>query len=146
MTLQSLVMNGLEAQVAVADLVLNGVFDLHPRLQWIVAEYSVGWLPELRFRLDIGYDVHHQVTGTHNVDLALRPSEYVDRHFRFVSFPSENPQAVMDATADTLMFGSDYPHAEGQLEPLDDYRVRVGDLGAREPAFYGGTFADTIAK
>jgi predicted TIM-barrel fold metal-dependent hydrolase len=144
MTLQSLVMNGVEAQIAVSDLVLNGVFDRHPNLRWIVTEYSVGWLPELRFRLDVGYDIHHQVTGTHNVDLALRPSEYIDRHFRCVSFPHENPQAVMDATAENLMYGSDYPHAEGQLVPLDDYRRTVGDLGAREDAFYGGTFAAAV--
>ena len=35
MTLQSLVMNGFEAQLSVADLVLNGVFDRHPGLPWI---------------------------------------------------------------------------------------------------------------
>jgi len=141
MTLQSLVMNGLDAQIALSDLILNGVFDRHPDLTWIIAEYSVGWLPEFRFRLDIGYDVHHQVTGTHNVDLARPPSEYVDHHLRLVSFASERPASVMDATADILMFGSDYPHAEGLLDPLDDYRSIVGDLGAREDAFYGGTYA-----
>jgi predicted TIM-barrel fold metal-dependent hydrolase len=141
MTLQSLVMNGLEAQIALADLILNGVFDRHPELTWIVTEYSVGWLPEFRFRLDVGYDTHHSVTGTHNVGLALRPSEYVDRHLRLVSFPAERPGAIMDATAEILMFGSDYPHAEGVSNPVEDYRRIVGDLGLREDAFYAGTFA-----
>ena len=141
MTLQSLVANGMEAQLGVSDLILNGVFDRYPDLSWVVAEYSVGWIPELRFRLDIGYDIHQQVTGTHNVDLVHRPSDYLDRNFRFVSFPSENPQRVMDASAETLMFGSDYPHAEGQLDPLRDYQRAVGDLGSREATFYGSTFA-----
>ena len=38
------------------------------------------------------------------------------------------------------MFGSDYPHAEGQLDPLTDYRQTVGDMGERSDAFYGGTY------
>ena len=112
---------------------------------WLVAEYSVGWLPEMAFRLDIGFDTHFAVTGMHNSDLQLRPSEYIARNFRCVSFPTENPQRVMDAVGDILMFGSDYPHAEGQLNPLVDYQSRVGDMGSRAQSFYGGTFADATA-
>jgi predicted TIM-barrel fold metal-dependent hydrolase len=145
MTTQSLVMNGLDAQIALADLILNGVFDRFPELLWIVAEYSVGWLPELRFRLDVGFDIHYQVTAKHNVDLALRPSEYIDRNVRCVSFPSERPQQVMDIVGDILMFGSDYPHAEGQADPLRDYQREVGDMGERYEAFYGGTLASALA-
>ena len=144
MTTQSLVMNGLEAQLAIADLILNGVFDRHPDLTWIVTEYSVGWLPELAFRLDIGYDMHYRVTGMHNVALQKRPSEYIGTNLRCVSFPSENPQRIMDLSGDILMFGSDYPHAEGVLDPLNDYRATVGDMGQRHDAFYGGTFAEAL--
>ena len=144
MTAQSLVLTGIDAQLALSDLILNGVFDRHPELQWVVTEYSVGWLPEMSFRLDIGYDIHFQVTGMHNLDLRMKPSDYLAQHVRMVSFPSENPQAVMDATADILMFGSDYPHAEGQLDPLTDYRSKVGDMGGRNDAFYGSTYASTV--
>ena len=145
MTTQSLVMNGLDAQIALADLILNGVFDRHPELMWIVTEYSVGWLPELQFRLDVGFDIHYQVTGKHNVDLALRPSEYVSRNLRCVSFPSEQPQKVMEVVGDILMFGSDYPHAEGVADPLNDYRSQVGTMGSRHDAFYGQTFLTALA-
>ena len=145
MTTQSLVMNGLEAQIALADLILNGVFDRYPDLIWIVTEYSVGWLPELAFRLDIGYSIHFQVTGKHNIDLQLRPSEYISRNIRLVSFPTERPQTVMDSVGDILMYGSDYPHAEGQARPLIDYQEKVGDMGARHENFYGGTFTTALA-
>ena len=141
MTCLSLVMNGFEAQVALADLILNGVFDRNPDLRWVTTEYSVGWLPELKLRLDYGFDTHQQVTGVHNVELALRPSEYVERNLRFVSFPHEQPAALMDSVGEVLMFGSDFPHAEGVLNPLADYRRTVGDMGARSEAFFGGTFA-----
>ena len=144
MTCLSLVMNGLDAQIAVADLILNGVFDRHPDLRWIITEYSVGWLPELQFRLDMGYDIHYQVTAEHNVKLELRPSEYVQRNLRLVSFPTEQPAMVMDSVGDILMYGSDYPHAEGQQEPLDDYRRAVGDMGTRSDAFYGATYAAAV--
>lgn len=145
MTTSSLVMNGLDAQIAIADLILNGVFDRHPELTWVVTEYSVGWLPELQFRLDVGYDIHQQVTAKHNVDLALRPSEYVSRNLRCVSFPSEQPQRIMDTVGDILIFGSDYPHAEGQADPLVDYQAQVGEMGDRHDAFYGGTIAAVFA-
>lgn len=145
MTLQSLVLTGIDAQLSIADLILNGVFDRHPSLTWIVTEYTVGWLPEMAFRLDIGFDIHYQVTGVHNLELKLKPSEYLGRNVRCVSFPTENPQGVMDATdAEMLMFGSDYPHAEGQLDPLRDYRAKVGDMGSRNDAFYGATYAATV--
>ena len=144
MTCLSLVMNGLDAQIAVADLILNGVFDRHPDLRWVITEYSVGWLPELQFRLDVGYDIHYQVTAAHNVGLCLRPSEYVSRNLRLVSFPHEQPAMVMDRVGDILMYGSDYPHAEGQGEPLDGYRRTVGDMSDRSEAFYGGTYAAAV--
>jgi predicted TIM-barrel fold metal-dependent hydrolase len=145
MTTQSLVMTGLDAQIALADLILNGVFDRFPNLIWIVTEYTVGWLPQLGFQLDIGFDIHYQVTAKHNVELALRPSEYIDRNLRCVSFPSERPRKIMDAVGDILMFGSDYPHAEGQADPLRDYQQQVGDMGQRHDAFYGDTFATALA-
>ena len=144
MTLQSFLLNGLEAQIALGDLILNGVFDRHPTLTWIVTEYSVHWLPEFRIRLNAGYDVHYEVCGTHNVELALRPSDYVDRNVRLVSFPTEHPAEIMQSTANVLMFGGDFPHAEGLSEPLRDYTRIVGDLGQREAAFYGGTFSDAV--
>ena len=146
MTLQSLIMNGLEAQIALVDLITNGVFDRHPGLNWVVAEYSVGWIPEFRFKLDVGYDIHYQVVGKHNLALANKPSTYVDEHVRFVSFASERPGKVMDNSTDNIMFGSDYPHAEGLLNPLEDYRARAGDLGEREPAFYGGTLTAALDR
>ena len=146
MTLQSLVMNGLEAQIALCDLVTNGLFDRHPKLNWVVAEYSVGWIPEFRFKLDMGYDIHYKVVGKHNLTLANKPSTYLDEHIRFVSFPNERPGKVMDHSTDNIMFGSDYPHAEGLLNPLEDYRAKVGDLGDREPAFYGGTLTDALDR
>ena len=145
MTTQSLVMTGLDAQIALADLILNGVFDRFPNLIWIVTEYTVGWLPQLGFQLDIGFDIHYEVTAKHNVELALRPSEYIDRNLRCVSFPSERPRKIMDAVGDILMFGSDYPHAEGQADPLRDYQQQVGDMGQRHDAFYGDTFATALA-
>ena len=145
MTTQSLVMNGLEVQIALADLILNGVFDRHPELVWIVAEYSVGWLPELQLRLDLGFDIHQQVTAENNFDLALRPSEYVSRNLRCVSFPTEQPQKVMDVVGEILMFGSDFPHAEGQADPFNDYHAAVGEMGARHEGFYGQTLLKALA-
>jgi len=36
-----------------------------------------------------------------------------------------------------LMFGSDYPHAEGVARPLDDYVSQAGDGGGVPSGLYG---------
>jgi hypothetical protein len=51
----------------------------------------------------------------------------------------------MDVVGDILMFGSDFPHAEGQADPLNDYQAAVGDMGVRHENFYGGTWLTALA-
>ena len=134
MTTQSLVMTGLDVQIALADLILNGVFDRFPDLVWIVTEYTVGWLPQLGFQLDLGFDIHYEVTAEHNVRLPSDPrSTSIGTSVACRSRASSRGK-IMDAVGDILMFGSDYPHAEGQADPLRDYQQQVGDMGQRHDA------------
>jgi len=63
-----------------------------------------------------------------------RPSRIFKEHFVVAPFPEENVQRPMEIVGpDVLVFGSDFPHAEGlpdpvqyasQLKGLDDVTVK----------------------
>jgi hypothetical protein len=131
----------LEAQVALTDLVLNGVFDRHPALMIGLVEYRATWVEDLIRKLDSAYDHYAGVTGFRPCPLKLRPGDYVRRQVRLVPFVSDNPQAIMQKIGPILMFGSDFPHAEGYASPTD-YRTAIGSMDASaEGKFYGDNLA-----
>ena len=147
MTLQSLVMNGLEAQIA---LVRPG----HQRCVRPPSEAELGRRGILG-RLDSRVPVQ----ARHGLRRPLQGGRRAQRRpWRTSRRPiststsgscrsrTSDPGKVMDRSTDNIMFGSDYPHAEGLLNPLEDYREKAGDLGEREPAFYGGTLTDALDR
>ena len=138
--------HGTDAQLALCDLVLNGVLERHPRLKVAVVELLSRWLPELVFKLDSAYDTHFRLTGHHVTPLAERPSDYLRRQVRVSAFASEKPADVMAQVGPMLMFGGDYPHPEGYASPLAQYQARCGDVfdDATAARFYGGNLAELL--
>ena len=60
------------------------------------------------------------------------PSTYVRQHVRVAAFGFEQPARLIEATdEDLFMFCSDYPHAEGIADPVNDYRILAGDVTGR---------------
>jgi predicted TIM-barrel fold metal-dependent hydrolase len=123
----------------IADLVSSGACDRHPNLMFNVIEFNAGWLAnymgsmDKAWRTGTGQDPHWWLgfwdDGVDPHDqklmgrmfkindrwpLPLKPSEYVKRNIR-VQF-ADDQIAVMSrhiTGADTIYWGSDYPHAEG---------------------------------
>jgi predicted TIM-barrel fold metal-dependent hydrolase len=130
--------NGLPMRI-IADLVSSGACDRHPNLMFNVIEFNAGWLAnymgsmDKAWRTGTGQDPHWWLgfwdDGVDPHDqklmgrmfkindrwpLPLKPSEYVKRNIR-VQF-ADDQIAVMSrhiTGADTIYWGSDYPHAEG---------------------------------
>ena len=50
--------HGIDVQLALCDLVLNGVLERHRRLRIAVVELLSRWLPDMVFKLDSAYDTH----------------------------------------------------------------------------------------
>jgi predicted TIM-barrel fold metal-dependent hydrolase len=73
-------------------------------------ECGAGWLPYYAHRLD----EHLEVFGFPTATLSLRPSEYVRRQC-YVSVEEVEPglAQVVDAFPQSVVFASDYPHADG---------------------------------
>jgi predicted TIM-barrel fold metal-dependent hydrolase len=151
----------LGVQIAIADLVLNGVFERFPGLKICCIELTGGWLTALTQGsarqpqslgfgingpgLDIAYMLGDRLTGRYLRELPRLPSEYVFERVLAAVNVAEPVQAYVDAgLEDNLMFGGDYPHSEGLLSPYESFSERVGPLDPGVAAkFYGGN-ATTI--
>lgn len=123
--------------LAIADLILHGVFERHPTLRVGVVELSSIWVPQFRLMLDGGYDFTWRLNGRPEYELTLRPSEYFADHVRVSSFSYEQPARLIAKAGDIFMCCSDFPHSEGTATPLGDYE-RVGCVADGHRGLFGG--------
>jgi predicted TIM-barrel fold metal-dependent hydrolase len=99
-------------------LVLAGVFERHPGLQYSIAENGAWWVPDIVKRMDEKWEGGHNTRKFGDVfrhDLSMKPSEYVDRN---CSFAASTPGADEIARrheigVGNLLWGNDLPHPEG---------------------------------
>jgi predicted TIM-barrel fold metal-dependent hydrolase len=122
--------------VALADLILHGVFDRHPQLRFGVVELSSIWVPQFLLMLDGAHDFTSRLNGRPPAPLEHRPSDYFLDRVRVSSFSYEDPLRLTRKSADVYMCCSDYPHSEGTATPLSDYE-RAGCDPSRDTALFG---------
>jgi predicted TIM-barrel fold metal-dependent hydrolase len=103
------------------NVLLGGVFERFPRLNFVMTEMGCAWLPPLLSRLDdllAGIRKHGAIGELRfSGDMVLPKSatEYFHQNcWVGVSFPSRADVAAREAIGgDRYMWGSDYPHDEG---------------------------------
>jgi predicted TIM-barrel fold metal-dependent hydrolase len=79
--------------------------------------------------LDSAYTFRLAAHGSALWDLKKMPSDYLRQHIRTAATSREPMAKYFEwGMGDMLMFGGDYPHAEGLLEPLSDYCAGLVDL------------------
>lgn len=132
--------------LAIADLVVHGVFHRHPGLRLGVVELLASWVPQFLVLLDAGFGFHASFNGEPLTRMDLAPSDYVRRQVRVAAFPFEQPQRLARQAGDLFMFGSDYPHPEGIAQPVDEFRQACGVGPGEAPAFYGGNAAWLLGR
>jgi predicted TIM-barrel fold metal-dependent hydrolase len=101
-------------------LVLGNVFGRFPRLRILSVELGAAWVPYCMHVLDHSgglLDRHIEAFGEVVDEL---PSAIFRRHFWVSPFPEEDIVGLAQLIgADRVLFGSDWPHAEGSEQPAD---------------------------
>jgi predicted TIM-barrel fold metal-dependent hydrolase len=104
----------LQIRVTLTDLILSGVLERFPNLQFVSVENEGGWVPHWLARMDWHYFNNFRWVGLNRLADGKRPSDYFRSNIR-VSF-TEDASFVKnraDVGIDRMMWGSDFPHAEG---------------------------------
>ena len=97
----------------IAALVCHGVFRRHPNLRVATIESGSDWVPLLLHALEKSYG--QAPLAYENVD----PVQQVRDHVWVSPYYEDNLPVLRDELgADKMIFGSDYPHAEGLADPL----------------------------
>ena len=96
-----------------AALVCQGVYDRFPRVRVASIEAGADWVPELVKKLK-------KVHGQSPMGFASDPVETFRRHVWIAPFYEDDLAELKELIGlDRILFGSDWPHAEGLPEPSD---------------------------
>jgi predicted TIM-barrel fold metal-dependent hydrolase len=116
-----------EQMANVTDFIAFGILERHPRLRVAFLECGAGWVPYYLHRLD----EHLEVFGYPNAKLSMKPSEYFKRQC-FVSVEEVEPglAGMLADYGDSVVFASDYPHADGIFPGATKELVETPDLDA----------------
>ena len=116
-----------DPRIALATMVYDGVFERFPRLRVATIEAASGWVGEWLERFDYRYKYMK-----HTSSMKRPASEYFARNIWISADPEERmlPLMVQFAGDDKFFIGSDYPHAEGFVDPVRKAREHLSSLPA----------------
>jgi predicted TIM-barrel fold metal-dependent hydrolase len=118
---------------ALAAMVTDLVFERFPKLKIVSVEAGCGYAAYLMDRLDEKWS---RFRGT----MVRKPSDYIRSNCYFVAEPEERTiGAMLDLVGeDKILWGSDYPHIDSNLEAPNQIRAAIRDLSpARQAAVLG---------
>ncbi len=124
---------------AMASIVGHGLATRFPRLKFMPVEFSSAWIRPFFRKLQDASEKSSVLFDEDPVEAFLR-TVYI--HI----FHEPNPKELLDMgiPADRLMFGSDFPHPEGMMDPLA-YSEVVADLPVEDQALImGGTIEKAL--
>ncbi len=94
-----------------AAIICHGVFDRFPNVRLASIENGAMWVPDLLRNLADGYGKMPFAFGSH-------PVEQFREHVWVAPYYEDDMALLRDQIGlDRLLFGSDFPHAEGLPEP-----------------------------
>ncbi len=134
-------------ELMLAALLFGGVLERHPKLSILIAELYVFWLPGLVARFD-AMGTSNEVFGDWVGDMS--PGALLNRALRvspLIGLGDVEALDVLEIHPDMVVFSSDYPHSEGNADPIALYGPRLAqlapDLCSR---FMGSTMVESFAR
>ena len=103
----------------IAATIFHNLFGRFPKLRFMVVEYGASWVPGLVKSLDkiwrLGDHKSRWPYGKPEL-----PSDIFKRHFKIVPFHEDNfEELAATIGVECIVNGSDYPHPEGLLDPVE---------------------------
>jgi predicted TIM-barrel fold metal-dependent hydrolase len=135
------------AQNLLSALLYGGVFARHPDLTVMLEEMRIGWVPWFVEMLD---RQSRSSAALGEWPWAESGGEMLRRNVRTTPLPGFGDTeafAVLDALPEMCVFSSDYPHQEGNAEPIALYQPGLDELDPpRRAAFLGATMEECYAR
>lgn len=102
-----------------AATIFHNLFGRFPKLKFMIIEYGASWLPGLVSKMDKIWRL-----GDHKSRWPYgkpdQPSKVFTEHFKIVPFHEDNFSALVDSVGiECIVSGSDFPHPEGLLWPVE---------------------------
>ena len=130
------------AENLVASMLYGGVFARHPHLTVILEEMRVGWFP-FYVRTVGGQAASGPALGDWPWETS--GADMLRRNVRITPLPGFGDVDALDVVAqlpDMCLFSSDYPHMEGNADPINLYGPDLDDLDPDvRDGFLGGNAA-----
>jgi len=125
----------------ISMMVLDGVFERHPKLRGASVELGAGWVPEMLQRLDYVVKTWNRVDKNLE-DIKRKPSEQLKEQMAFTPYAHEDVGLLMDASSPELyLFSSDYPHVEGTRDPIGKFeKTLINHDESKKDLFYSENF------
>jgi predicted TIM-barrel fold metal-dependent hydrolase len=118
------------ANVLLSAMLIDGVFERHPKLTLLMSEVGIDWFQHAVDSIDLLAmpGVSPLVLGGY--ELPLTPKEYVRRNVRIspLPVPHQSPVTLLGALPEVAAFSSDYPHFEGSGSPAEHYEKALAGL------------------
>jgi predicted TIM-barrel fold metal-dependent hydrolase len=101
-------------------LIFDNLFGRFPQLKVLVAEHGAEWVPHFVRHMDKSRGMGRNgpwIGGK----LTERPSTIFANHIRVAPYPEDDIPWIVERMghADSIVMGSDWPHAEGLAEPAE---------------------------
>ncbi len=103
-------LNSVNSMCSSADWIFSGILQKHPNLRIAFSEGGAGWAPHITERMDLVWSFRKFYSG---VDIDTKPSDLFRKHVGLCFLKDDVAIKLRhDIGIETLMFESDYPHAE----------------------------------
>jgi predicted TIM-barrel fold metal-dependent hydrolase len=114
-------------QDTLSALIFDNLFGRFPDLRVLVAEHGAEWVPHFVRHMDKSRGMGRNgpwIGGT----LAERPSTVFQKHVRVAPYPEDDIPWIVDQLGqdESIVMGSDWPHAEGLAEPASFEKLLGG--------------------
>ena len=127
--------------------IYGGVFERHPKLTVLIAELWTGWIPNFVRKVEI---LTSKGGPWGAWPFPLSGGEYLRRNVRVTPLPGLgdwNALELVKTYPEIMVFSSDYPHAEGDRDPINLYRPGLDELPAKARAsFMGENMREAFAR